>query len=152
MGQSDRDSHNDLVAYLVIGGAAEALEFYKKAFGAEELVGRIEMPDGRIGHAELRFGNTTVYVADEHPEYGYLAPKDGSPVSFVLTVPDADAAVKRAVDAGATLTREIVDQFYGYRSGEVTDRFGYRWTLSTKIEDLSEEEIQRRASKLHESL
>ena len=73
-------------------------------------------------------------------------------MSFVVNVPDADAAVKRALEHGATLTREVVDQFYGHRSGEVTDGFGYRWTLSTQIEDLSEEELQRRAAKLHESL
>ena len=147
----DRTPKNQLIPYLVIKDAAKAIEFYKRAFGAEEPVGRIETPDGRVGHAELRFANTTVYVADEHPEYGYLAPdrQAACPVSFMLQVPDVDATVERALAAGAKLTREIQDQFYGHRNGELHDGFGYRWTVSTVVEEVSEDELQRRAKELY---
>ncbi len=151
---SERDAANDLVPYVIVKNAAKAIDFYKTAFGAEEPVGRIETPDGRIGHAELRVGNTTLYLADEHPEYGYLGPEPSaaSSVSFVVRVPDVDAVVERAVGAGGTLTRAVEDQFYGHRSGEVHDGFGYRWTISTVVEELSEDELQRRAAKLHEEM
>lgn len=147
---TDRDPQNQLIPYAIIKNAAKAIEFYKQAFGAEEPAGRIELPDGRIGHAELRFANTTLYIADEHPEYNYLAPEPDSacPVSFMLQVADVDAVVKRALSAGAKLTRAVENQFYGHRNGELHDGFGYRWTISTKIEDVSEEELQRRAARL----
>ncbi len=151
---SERDAVNDLVPYLIVKRAAKAIDFYKAAFGAAERVGRIEMPDGRVSHAELRVGNTTLYLADEHPEYGYLGPDPAtaSPVSFVVRVPDVDAVVDRAVAAGGTLTRAVEDQFYGHRTGEVHDGFGYRWTISTLVEELSEDELQRRAAKLHDEM
>ena len=151
---ADRDPLNQLIAYAIIKNAAKAIDFYKAALGAEERVGRMELPDGRVSHAELRFGNTTLYLADEHPEYGYLTPdpSEACPVSFMLQVDDVDAAVARALEAGATLSRQVEDQFYGHRTGEIRDGFGYRWTLSTKTEDVSEEELKRRAAKLHEDM
>ena len=151
---SEREAANDLVPYLIVKNAAKAIEYYKRAFGAEERVGRIETPDGRVGHAELRVGNTTLYLADEHPEYGYLGPdpSGASSVSFLVRVPDVDAVVKRAVEAGGTLTRAVEDQFYGHRTGEVHDGFGYRWTISTLVEELSEDELHRRAAKLYDEM
>ncbi|MGH9670678.1 MAG: VOC family protein, partial [Terriglobales bacterium] len=129
----------------IIQGAAAAIEFYRKAFGATELV-RMAQPDGRIGHAELRIGDSVVMLADEVPEMGYRGPKSlgGTPVSILLYFDDVDAVVARAVAAGAKLTREVKDQFYGDRSGVIEDPFGHLWTIATHKEDVSPEEIDRR--------
>ena len=107
---------------------------------------RIMDATGRVGHAEMRLGESMIYVADEHPEYGILSPPSigGTPVGFVVNVPDVDQVVARAVAAGGTLTRPLANQFYGHRTGEITDPFGYRWMLSTQVEDVSEDEMQRR--------
>ncbi len=133
--------------YLCIKGVAQAIDFYKRAFGARETMARITDASGRVGHAEIEIGGSTLMMADEHPEHKFLSPPTlgGAHVQFVVNVPNADDMVKRAVDAGGTLTRPIANQFYGHRTGEITDPFGYRWTLSTKIEDVSDEELQRRA-------
>jgi PhnB protein len=142
------DTPGTVVPYLIIRNAARAIDFYKHAFGAQEMYARITDSLGRVGHAEIRIGGSTIMLADEHPEIGCVSPATlgGSPLSFVLNVPDADASVKHALAAGGTLSRPLENKFYGHRSGEITDPFGYRWTVSTKIEDVPEEEIQRRAA------
>lgn len=135
----------ELFAYLCVPDAARAIEFYKAAFGATETM-RLTEPSGRIGHAELDFGGTTLMLADEFPECGITGPKPGmgTPVTLHIHVDDADAVIARAVDAGATLEREPKDEFYGERSGVVRDPFGHRWTIGHRIEDVSHEEMQRR--------
>lgn len=143
-----QDAAPEVIPYLCIKDAANAIEFYKRAFGAEETFARITDSTGRIGHAEIRIGRSTIMLADEHPEHGFVSPATlgGSHLQFFVSVADADAMVARAVTAGGTLTRPVENRFYGHRNGEVTDPFGYRWTLSTKIEDVSEEELAQRAA------
>ena len=137
-----------VTAYICIKGAAEAIEFYKRAFGATETFKRITDSTGRVGHAEITIGGSTIMIADEHPEHGFRGPLSlgGSPVLFVVDVPDVDAMAPRAVAAGGRLTRPIENQFYGDRTGEITDPYGYRWYLSTHVEDVPEDEMQRRAA------
>jgi PhnB protein len=132
--------------YLVIGGAAKAIEFYKQAFGAEEKL-RMADPSGKVGHAEIKIGDSIIMLADEHPEMGAKGPKSigGTPVSIMLYVRDVDAVAAKAVAAGATVTRPVQNQFYGDRSGTFTDPFGHVWTVATHVEDLTPEEIGRRA-------
>jgi PhnB protein len=136
-----------VIPYLCIKNAARAVDFYVKALGAVEAPGRITDSTGRIGHTQITIGDSKIYIADEHPEHGFKSPQSlgGSHVLFVVEVPDVDARVARAVAAGGTLSRPIEDQFYGDRTGEVTDPFGYRWTLSTHVRDVSSEELQRGA-------
>jgi PhnB protein len=131
---------------LIIKGAAAALEFYKKAFGATELF-RMAMPNGAIGHAEIQIGDSRLMLADEAPAIGTRSPLalGGSPVSIMLYVPDVDAMFKRALAAGASETRPVTDQFYGDRSGMLTDPFGHSWNISTHKEDITPEELGRRA-------
>ena len=137
-----------VIPYLCIKGVADAIDFYHRAFGAKETFARITDSTGRVSHAEIQIGDSTLMLADEHPEYGFVSPQSlgGFPLQFFVNVSDVDAMVSRAVAAGGTLTRPIENKFYGHRTGEITDAFGYRWTLSTRIEDLSEEEIVRRAA------
>lgn len=129
---------------LCVNGAADAIEFYKRAFGAVEVM-RI-MDGGKVGHAELRIGDALIYLADEYPELGFLSPPTigGSSVLIHLTVPDVDALVDRAAAAGAAVVRPVADQLHGDRSGTLVDPFGYRWTIATPIEDASAEEVERR--------
>ena len=136
----------EVIPYLCIKGAAQAIDFYTRAFGARESYARITDGSGRVGHAELTIGGSTLFLADEHPEIGVISPATlgGSHMSFVINVPNVDDLVKQAVAAGGRLSRPVEDKFYGHRSGEITDPFGYRWTLSTKTEDVSETEVQRR--------
>ncbi|HTS11859.1 MAG TPA: VOC family protein [Candidatus Limnocylindrales bacterium] len=131
--------------YLTVNDAAAAIEFYKKAFGAVEVM-RLVGPGTKIGHAEIRIGNALFMLADEFPDYGEFSPQTvgGSPIKLHMYVPDVDAAFQRAVEAGATVVRPVADQFYGDRSGQVKDPFGYRWILSTHKEDVSAEEMERR--------
>jgi uncharacterized glyoxalase superfamily protein PhnB len=140
---------HELFAYLCVRDAARAIEFYTKAFGAREKL-RLTEPSGRIGHAELDFGGTTLMLADEFPEYGITEPSAGmgTPVTIHIHVDDADDAVRRAIAAGATLEREPKDEFYGERSGCVRDPFGHRWTIGHRIEEVSPEEMQRRYTAL----
>ena len=137
--------YEGVTPYLIVKGAAAAIEFYKKALGAAELY-RLPMPDGRVGHAELRVGSAIVMLADEFPEMDAKSPGafGGTPVSLLLYVPEVDAAVARAVAAGARVKRPVKDQFYGDRSGTFEDPFGHVWTLATRKEDLTPEEINRR--------
>ena len=133
--------------YLIIRGAAKAIDFYKKAFGAKETM-RFPGPDGKIGHADLVIGNGHVMLADESPEMGYRGPETlgGTPVTLVLYVENADDVAKKAVAAGGTLTRPVEDQFYGDRAGEVRDPFGHVWHIMTHVEDVSMEEMEKRAA------
>jgi PhnB protein len=139
------DGYHSITPYLVVKGGARAIEFYCRAFGATELM-RMAEPDGRIGHAELRIGDSVLMLADEYPEIGARSPQTvgGAPVSILLYVPDVDATVARALEAGATLTRPVADQFYGDRTGGVTDPFGHVWYVATHMEDVSPEEMKRR--------
>jgi PhnB protein len=131
--------------YLRIHGAAQALEFYKKALGAVERY-RMPMPDGRVGHAEITIGDSIVMLADEFPEMNVRGPQSlgGTSVSLLLYVKDVDAAFQRAVDAGGKVLRPVQDQFYGDRAGSFADPFGHEWTLSTHQEDVSHEELPKR--------
>jgi PhnB protein len=136
--------------YLIIKGAAQAIEFYKKAFGAKEVM-RFPDPSGRIGHAEVKIGDSHIMLSDEAPEMGYRSPLSlgGSPVSIMLYLEDVDAVVGQAVAAGAKLVKPVADQFYGDRSGVVEDPFGHTWYVATHIEDVSLEEMQKRAAAAH---
>jgi len=139
------DGYRTLTPYLIVDGAARALDFYKRAFGAEETV-RMEAPGGKIGHAEMRIGDCVVMLADEHPEIGARGPLGlgGSPVSLLLYTPDVDAVVKRAVAAGAQLTAPVENKFYGDRMGGLTDPFGHKWYVATHVEDVTPEEMKQR--------
>jgi PhnB protein len=138
-----------LEPYLIVDGAAAALDFYAAAFGAVERM-RLMQPDGRVGHAEIDIDGAPVALADEFPEHGLVGPlaRGGTSVSLHLVVPDVDATVAAAVEAGATLEREVGDQFHGNRNGTIIDPFGHRWTIQTPIEELSVEELQRRLTEL----
>jgi PhnB protein len=131
-----------LTPHIVCAGAADAIGFYQRAFGAEELM-RLPGPDGRLMHAAIRIGDSTVMLVDEMPEYGALGPKalKGTPVTLHLFVPDADAAVARAVAAGAQVVMPLADQFWGDRYGQVEDPFGHRWSIATHQRDLTPEQI-----------
>jgi PhnB protein len=139
------DGYHALTPYLVVGDAAKAIDFYKEAFGADELM-RMGGPDGRVGHAELRIGDSVVMLADEHPEMDARSPESvgGSPVSIVLYVEDSDAVFDRAVKAGATAERPVEHQFYGDRAGTLRDPFGHRWNIHTTVEEVAPEEMERR--------
>lgn len=142
---------SSLTSYLNINGAVEAIEFYKKAFGATE-IGRITLPDGTIGHAELEIGDSKIMLAEENAQWGNLSPQTigGSPVSLCLYVGDVDAVFARALQEGATVTggMEVKDQFHGDRMGSLTDPFGHKWSIMTHIEDVSYEELQKRMDAL----
>ena len=137
--------YHTVTPYLILNAAADAIAFYKKALGAAEVM-RMDDPRGKIHHAEISIGGSRVMLADEHPEIQALSPKTigGSPVSIHLYVEDVDAAVERAVTAGAKLIRPVADQFYGDRVGGIEDPFGYRWALSTKREQFTPADIDSR--------
>jgi PhnB protein len=139
------DGYHSVTPYLIIDGAAAAIDFYKQAFGAVELF-RMDGPDGRIGHAEIKIGDSPVMLADEHPEMGYRSPTSlgATPVGLMIYVEDCDAVYNQALAAGAKSFRPLADQFYGDRSGTVTDPFGHQWTVATHREDVSTEELDRR--------
>ena len=134
-----------MTPYLIIRGAAEAIEFYKKAFGAVEKM-RFPFPGGRIGHAEIQIGNSHVMLADEFPEMGAKSPQTigGTAVGLAVYVEDVDTVFNRALAAGAKEERPLKNQFYGDRSGTLIDPFGHKWTVATHIEDVSPEEMARR--------
>jgi PhnB protein len=133
--------------YLIVNGAARAIEFYKQAFGASEVM-RIAGPAGKVGHAEIKIGDSHIMLADEFPEMDARSPQTigGTPVGLLLYFEDADAVFNRAVSAGAKVLKPVQDQFYGDRSGTIADPFGHKWTIATHKEDVSPEEIQRRAA------
>lgn len=144
------DGYHTVTPYLTVRNGSDALEFYKRAFGAEELF-RMADDSGKIGHAEIRIGDSPIMLSDEFPEMDARGPQTigGSPVTIHLYVNDVDAFVKRAVDAGAQVVRPVENQFYGDRGGMLTDPFGHKWWISTHIEDVPVEEIRRRAAALH---
>jgi PhnB protein len=139
------EGHHTVTPYLIVGDAAAAIAFYKKAFGAEELM-RVAAPRGKIGHAELRIGDSVIMLADEYPDMNARGPHafGGSPVSIHLYVEDVDAVAGQAIAAGATVVRPVQDQFYGDRSGSFTDPFGHSWHVATHKEDLTPEELDKR--------
>ena len=141
------DGYHSVTPYLIVKGAAAALDFYTKVFGATELF-RMPGPDGRIGHAEIKIGDSPIMLADEHPEMDALSPKSigGTPVGIMIYVANADAIFNAAVAAGAKVLKPLQDQFYGDRNGTIEDPFGHKWTIATHIEDLTPEEIGRRAA------
>lgn len=134
-----------LTAYLAVVDAPKAIDFYKAAFGAEELM-RFAMPEGVIGHAELKIGDSIIYLAEENPEWQNLGPKalGGTSVRICLEVEDVDALIETAVAAGAEILMPLQNQFYGYRQGRLGDPFGHQWVVSTNTEHLSAEEMQQR--------
>jgi PhnB protein len=140
------EGYRTATPYLIIKGAADAIAFYKRAFGATELL-RMADPQGRVGHAEIKIGDSVIMLADEHPAMGYRGPRSlgGSSVSILLYLEDVDAVFERALKAGAKAQRPVADQFYGDRSGTLEDPFGHVWTVATHVEDVAPEEMKRRA-------
>jgi PhnB protein len=141
------DDYPRLIPYLSVDGAGAAIEFYVAVLGAKERM-RMPGPDGRIGHAELEIGESVLMLADAFPEMGGQTPGDlgGTPVTMMLYVEDVDTVVDRAVEAGATIERPVENQFYGDRAGQIVDPFGHKWFLATHVEDVSPEEMERRAA------
>ncbi len=139
------DGYHSITPHLVIKGAAAAIDFYKQAFGATELM-RLLQPDGRMGHAEMKMGDSRIMLADEFPEMNIVSPTTlgNSPVSLLLYVDDVDGTVERAVALGAKMKRPVENHFYGDRSGAIEDPFGHQWTIAVHQEDVSPEEMERR--------
>ena len=144
------DGYGRVTPYLIVDGAAEAIEFYKTVFGATERM-RMGAPGEKIGHAELMLGESCIMLADEHPEIGARGPRaiGGTPVTISLYVEDVDTTAARAVEAGAKLTRPVETQFYGDRVAGIEDPFGHSWHLATHVEDVSPEEMERRMAAQH---
>ena len=140
------EGYSTVTPYLAVDDAAEAIEYYKKAFGAKER-GRMETPDGKVGHAELEIGDSLVMLSDPFPQATTRTPKElgGTSASVFLYVEDVDAAVKQAVDAGTTITMKVADQFWGDRFGSVQDPFGHSSSIATHVEDIPPEEMAERA-------
>jgi PhnB protein len=140
------EGYHTLTPYLAVENAADAIEYYKKAFGAEEKF-RMDAPGGKIGHAELQIGDSLVMLSDPFPQSSAKAPSElgATTGSVFMYVEDVDAVVKQAVDAGATVKMEVADQFWGDRFGTITDPFGHMWSIATHIEDVPPEEMAERA-------
>ena len=143
------DGMHSVTPHLICAGAADAIEFYKKAFGAVDL-GRLPGPKGRLMHAAIRIGDSTVMLVDEMPEWGAFGPKSlkGSPVTIHLYVQDVDASVARAVAAGAKITMPLDDMFWGDRYCKVEDPFGHHWSIATHVREVSTEEMQQAMQKM----
>jgi PhnB protein len=141
------EGYHTATPYLIVKDAARAIEFYKKAFGATELM-RMPGSGGKIGHAEIKIGDSPILLADEVPEMGFRSPESlgGSPISILLYVEDVDVVFGEALAAGAKVQRPVADQFYGDRTGGVTDPFGHVWYIATHKEDVSPEEMKKRAA------
>jgi PhnB protein len=146
MTQAIPENYPRVTPYLIVDGAADAIDFYSSVLGASER-GRMPMPDGRVGHAELELGDSMIMLADENPQMDIRGPRaiGGSPVSLHVYVEDADATFERALDAGAKSLRAVEDRFYGDRSGQFEDPWGHRWDVSTHVEDVPPEEMSKRA-------
>lgn len=145
------DGYSSAFPYLIIRGAGAAIEFYKKALGAKEVM-RYAQPDGKVGHAEMKIGDAMFMLADEYPDMGHLGPQTlgGSPVSIMVYVENVDAVAKRAETVGAIVRRPVADQFYGDRSCTIEDPFGHVWHLATRKEELTEAEMRERAAAARE--
>jgi PhnB protein len=143
--QNPPQGYHTLTPYMTVRNARAAIDFYKKAFGAEKVL-QLDMADGTIAHAEIRIGDSVVMLSEENEAWGTKSPLSlgGSPMFLMAYVADVDAAFRRAIDAGAAEIRPVADQFYGDRSGTLKDPYGHQWTLSTHIEDVSEAEAQKR--------
>jgi PhnB protein len=141
------DEYRGATPYLCVKGAATAIDFYKNAFGAREVM-RVPMGEGKIGHAELRVGDAPFMLADEFPEMNFRSPQSigGTPVNVLIYVDDVDALVKRAESAGAKVLRQPEDQFYGDRMATLEDPYGHSWSFATHIEDVSPDEMRKRAA------
>jgi PhnB protein len=139
------DGYHSVTPYLIIKGASDAIEFYKKAFGATELF-RMPAPGGKVGHAEIKIGDSPIMLADENPQMGYTSPTTlgGTPVSIMIYVDDVDTIFKQAIAAGGEQQKPLQDQFYGDRSGSLKDPFGHVWHVATHKEDVSPEEMDKR--------
>jgi PhnB protein len=139
------DGYHSVTPYLTVRGAAKAIDFYKEAFGAVEVL-RMPMPDGSIAHAEVKIGDSVVMMGEENPAWGNKSPQalGGTPAGLMIYVPDCDAVFNRALAAGATVMKPLADQFYGDRSGTVIDPFGHAWTVATHVEDVGPAEMQKR--------
>jgi PhnB protein len=144
MPKSIPEGYHTVTPYLAVKDAAKAIDFYKRALGATELF-RFEN-EGKVAHAEIKIGDSNIMLSDEWPEGGHLSPETqgGTTVSLHVYVDDVDGAFRQAIDAGATETRAVQDQFYGDRSGTLTDPFGHRWHIATHVEDVPEDKLQRR--------
>ena len=141
------DGYRTVTPYLVMRDAARAIDFYKRALGATEIF-RFSAPDDKIGHAEIKVGDSVLMLAEEMPDMGYRGPQTlgGTAVSLMVYVEDVDQQFRRAVDAGAKVKQEVKDQFYGDRSGTVEDPFGHVWTIATHMEDVSQDDLMKRAA------
>jgi PhnB protein len=143
------DDYPRAIPYLVVDGGAKAIDFYRNVFGFTERM-RMGGPDGKVGHAELELGGSMIMLADEYPDMDAFGPGKygGSPVSVMVYVEDVDATFKKAIDKGAKAIQQPEDKFYGDRSGTLDDPFGHRWTVSTHVEDVSEEDMERRMAEM----
>ena len=141
------DGYHNVTPYLIVDGAAKAIDFYKKVFGATEKM-RMPAPGGKVGHAELTLGDSMIMLADEHPEMDHRGPHayKGAAVSLMVYVPDVDATVKTALASGAKVVRPVENQFYGDRMGTIEDPFGHQWYVATHVEDVPPEEMSKRAA------
>jgi PhnB protein len=140
--------YNSVTPYLIVKGAAKAIEYYKNVFGAKEVF-RMDGPNGKVGHAELQIGDSRIMLADENPEMGHRSAETigASPVSLYVYVPDTDAVVEKAAKNGAKVLRPVADQFYGDRSGFFQDPFGHLWGVATHVEDVAPKDMEERAKK-----
>jgi PhnB protein len=144
------EGYHSITPYLIVKDAAQAIEYYKKVFGATEVF-RMDQPDGKVGHAELKIGDSRIMLSEENPKMGlgYTSPATtgASPVSLYFYIPDVDRVIERAVAAGAKILKPVQDQFYGDRSGFIQDPFGHLWGVATHIEDVAPQELGKRAKK-----
>ena len=144
------EGYHSVTPYLIVGDAKAAIDFYTRAFGATE---KFRLPAGdKIGHAEIKIGDSHIMLADEHPDMGHLGPKarGGTSVSLMVYVPDVDTAFKQAIDAGAKEDRPVENQFWGDRMGSLTDPFGHKWSLATTVEEVPPQELEERMKKWSE--
>ena len=144
------DGYHSVTPYLIIKGAATAIDYYKNVFGATELF-RMAGPDGKVGHAEVKIGDSPIMLAEEHPELGHVGPQTlgGTPVGIMIYVDDVDTMFNAAIAAGGQQVKPVEDQFYGDRSGTLKDPFGHMWTVATHVEDVAPEEMEKRAAAAH---
>jgi PhnB protein len=143
------DQYHSVTPYLTVKGGAAAIDFYRKAFAAVEIF-RMAQPDGRVGHAEIKIGDSCIMLSDEFPEMGVISPTTlgNTSVGLMIYVEDADKTFATAISLGATVNKAMADQFYGDRSGTVVDPFGHKWTIATHKEDVSPEEMEKRIANL----